>query len=96
LAQERPEAVAALVRATARAIVLMKGQPERAAGIIAGVTGVPVRRELKVMQSLSWGLRLDETVRDSLEQTSAFLLKEGKISQAPDLKAAFDDRFIKR
>ena len=72
-----PEQVVAMMRATDRAIKLMNQEPARAAEIIAKVTGVPVQRELKVMKTLKWALRLDDSVQRSLEQTAAFLKEKG-------------------
>lgn len=93
-AERFPKKVVAMLRATNRAIKLMNEEPPRAAEIIAKVTGVPVHRELRVMNTLKWELRLDEHIRRSLDQTAAFLKDNRKILRLPDLQRAFDARFL--
>jgi ABC-type nitrate/sulfonate/bicarbonate transport system substrate-binding protein len=95
-AENSPDKVVAILEATRRAIELMRVDPQRAAEIIGRVTGVPPPRELKVIQTLKWGLRLDHSVRSSLEQTAAFLKDTGKLARLPDLQKAFDDGFLKQ
>jgi aliphatic sulfonates family ABC transporter substrate-binding protein len=95
LAADNPRAVSALVRATAKAVRLMNEEPQRAAEIIAGATGATPQFELKVMQALEWRVRLDQEVRDSLEQTRDFLFDIKKIPVKPDLDKFFDERFLR-
>jgi ABC-type nitrate/sulfonate/bicarbonate transport system substrate-binding protein len=95
LAADNPTAVSALVRATAKAVRLMNEEPQRAAEIIAGATGATPQFELKVMQALEWRVRLDQEVRDSLEQTRDFLFDIKKIPAKPDLDKFFDERFLR-
>ena len=93
-AESYPDQVVAILRATNRAITLMNEAPERAAHIIAKVTGVPVQRELKVMKTLRWKLRLDTAVQRSLKQTAAFFKQTGKLATIPDFPQVFDDHFL--
>ncbi|MEW5910024.1 MAG: hypothetical protein AB1659_09530, partial [Thermodesulfobacteriota bacterium] len=95
LATKNQKAAAALVRGHATAVDLMNQDPERAAGIIAGVTGASPQFELKVMQSLEWRVYLGYEVRESLSQTRDFLYEMKKISFRPDLSKFMDDRFLK-
>ena len=93
-AEKYPDQIVAMLRATDKSIKLMNEEPVRAAKIISKVTGVSFQRELKVMKTLVWQLRLDKKILKSLSQTAAFLRKERKISKLPDFHNAFDIRFL--
>lgn len=95
-AQEHPEAVVATLRATRQAVALMHQDPGKAAGLIAEATGVPVARERKVMDTLEWGVVLDDATIASLKQTADFLLSQGKISKLPDWEAVLDSSFVSK
>jgi aliphatic sulfonates family ABC transporter substrate-binding protein len=95
VAANKPKEVSALVRATAKAVRLMNDDPQRASEIIASATGATPQFELKVMQALEWRVRLDQEVRDSLEQTRDFLFDIKKIPSKPDMNKFFDERFLR-
>jgi sulfonate transport system substrate-binding protein len=95
-AQEHPEAVVAALRATRQAVALMHQDPGKAAGLIAEATGVPAARERKVMDTLEWGVVLDDATIASLKQTADFLLSQGKISKLPDWEAVLDSSFVSK
>ncbi len=94
LITQNPEAVTALLRALNRAIDMINQQPQQAAAIIARVTGVPVRRELKSMQTIHWKLRLDASIRSSLLQTSDLLKQQNKLPMSTDISSAIDETFL--
>jgi ABC-type nitrate/sulfonate/bicarbonate transport system substrate-binding protein len=95
VAANKPREVSALVRATAKAVRLMNDDPQRASEIIASATGATPQFELKVMQALEWRVRLDQEVRDSLEQARDFLFDIKKIPSKPDMNKFFDERFLR-
>jgi sulfonate transport system substrate-binding protein len=95
VAANKPREVSALVRATAKADRLMNDDPQRASEIIASATGATPQFELKVMQALEWRVRLDQEVRDSLEQARDFLFDIKKIPSKPDMNKFFDERFLR-
>ena len=93
-AEAHPEAVRAVVRAVAEAVAKMNADPVASAANIAAVTGVPAEREQRILQSLDWRVTLDDTVRDSLQQTAEFLHGNGRIPKVPDLATVLDDSFL--
>jgi NitT/TauT family transport system substrate-binding protein len=95
-AQEHPDAVVAILNATREAVDFMHQQPAEAAALIAEATGVPVARERKVMDTLEWGVVLDEATINSLKQTAEFLHSQGKITHVPDWDNAIDGSFFQR
>lgn len=95
-AKEHPTAVVAALRATQRAVDFMRAHPKEAAEIISQTTGVPAAKEQKVMQTLSWGVRLDQGIVNSLKQTADFLYNLEKIQRVPDWKKVIDDSFVRR
>jgi len=95
-AKERPEAVVATLRATQKAVNFMRQHPDQAAALISETTGVPAVKEQKVMQTLAWGVVLDNATINSLKQTADFLYRQGKISQLPDWSKVLDRSFVRR
>lgn len=95
LISHRSDAVTALLRALKRAIDLIDQQPNQAAAIIAGVTGVPFQRELKSMQTIHWKLRMDASIRNSLLQTADLLRQQNKLPVSSDIDSVIDDSFLK-
>ena len=93
-AQAHPGAVVAALRATQRAVDLMHTEADRAAGLISEATGVPVERERKIMDTLEWGVVLDDATINSLKQTADFLYTQGKIQSLPDWDKVVDRSFI--
>jgi len=93
-AQAHPEAVLAALRATVRAVDLMHTDADRAADLISQATGVPVERERKIMDTLEWGVVLDDATINSLQQTADFLYSQGKIQSLPDWDEVVDRSFI--
>jgi sulfonate transport system substrate-binding protein len=92
-AQAHPEAVLAALRATLQAVDLMHTDPDRAAGLIAEATGVPVERERRIMDTLEWGVVLDDATINSLQQTADFLYSQGKTQSLPDWDKVVDRSF---
>jgi len=95
-AKERPEAVVAALRATQKAVNFMHQHPDQAAALISETTGVPAVKEQKVMQTLAWGVVLDNATINSLKQTADFLYKQGKIQRLPDWIKVLDRSFVRR
>ena len=95
-AQEHPEAVLATLQATRKAVDFMRARPDDAAALISEGTGVPVARERKIMDTLEWGVVLDDATVNSLEQTAEFLYSQGKITNLPDWDNVIDRSFVQR
>jgi NitT/TauT family transport system substrate-binding protein len=95
-AKDRPEAVVAALRATQKAVNFMHQHPDQAAALISETTGVPAIKEQKVMQTLEWGVVLDNATINSLKQTADFLYRQGKISRLPDWSKVLDRSFVRR
>jgi NitT/TauT family transport system substrate-binding protein len=95
-AEEHPEAVVAALGATKRAVDLMRRHPDEAAAVISETTGVPAAKEKKVMQTLEWGVVLDDATINSLKQTAEFLYRQGKIQRLPDWSKVLDATFVRR
>ena len=93
-AEAHPEAVVGALRATQRAVDLMHADADRAAGLISEATGVPLEREHKIMDTLDWGVVLDDATINSLKQTADFLYSQGKIQSLPDWGQVIDRSFI--
>ena len=93
-AEAHPEAVVAALRATQQAVNLMHTDADRAAGLISEATGVPLERERKIMDTLDWGVVLDDATINSLKQTADFLYSQGKIQSLPDWDEVVDRSFI--
>jgi sulfonate transport system substrate-binding protein len=95
-AKEHPAAVVAALRATQKAVDFMRQHPEEAAAVIAQSTGVAAAKEQKVMQTLSWGVRLDKSIVNSLKQTADFLYDQKKIQRVPDWRKVIDESFARK
>lgn len=95
-AREHPEAVVAALRATRQAVSFMHSDPDQAARLIAEATGVPVERERRIMDTLAWGVVLDEATVNGLKQTADFLHSQGKITSMVDWSKTIDRSFIQR
>ncbi len=95
-AEEHPEAVAAALRATQKAVDFMHEHPEEAAVMISETTGVPAERERKIMDTLEWGVVLDDATVESLKQTAEFLHSQEKIGAVPDWGRVIDKSFISK
>jgi len=93
-ADAHPEQVRAVVLAITKAVEQLNADSAAAAEVIARVTGVPAAREKRILESLDWGARLDDTVRDSLQQTAEFLHRNGRIPSVPDLAKVIDPSFL--
>ncbi len=95
-AEEHPDAVAAALRATQKAVDFMHEHPEEAAALISETTGVPAERERKIMDTLEWGVVLDDATVESLKQTAEFLHSQEKIDEVPDWGRVIDKSFISK
>jgi len=95
-AEERPEAVVAALRAVQEAVDFMHRSPDQATQLIAEATGVPVARERRIMDTLEWGVVLDDATINALKQTADFLHSQGKIASVPDWSKTIDRSFIQR
>ena len=95
-AKEHPEAVVVALRATQNAVNFMRQHPDQAAALISETTGVPAVKEQKVMQTLAWGVVLDNATINSLKQTADFLYKQGKIQRLPDWNKVLDRSLVRR
>jgi sulfonate transport system substrate-binding protein len=95
LITQNPKAVAALLRAMNRAIEMINHQPHQAAEIIARVTGVPVQREFKSLQTIHWQLRMDSNIRNSLLQTADLLKQQNKLPISADINSTIDEAPLK-
>lgn len=88
LLAERPEQVRALLRALRRAEQFIATRPEEAATILASVTGLSPDLVQRSMALHSYRLVLDDGILDSLEESAAFLRRQGLIDRVPDLRRA--------
>ena len=95
-AKEHPEAVVAALRATQRAVDFIHQHPDQAAALISGTTGVPAAKERRIMDTLEWGVVLDNATIASLKQTADFLYAQGKIRRLPDWDKVLDRSFVRR
>lgn len=87
---EHPTVAAAIVRATEKAIEAIAADPQHAAEVLAGKSGVPAERELKSMQDYDFVTELDEVTLASLGMTAEFLKEQKKIDTVPDIRALMD------
>jgi ABC-type nitrate/sulfonate/bicarbonate transport system substrate-binding protein len=94
LITRHPEAVTALLRAFNQAIDMINQNPRQAAEIIAKVTGVPIQRELKGLESIHWKLRLDPAIKNSLVQTADILKHQNKLPMSADVESSIEDAFL--
>lgn len=92
--QARPNDVIAVLRAVARGIAAINADPAAAATDLSAVTGVPAPSEQKILTSLQWKIRLDQSVRESLLQTAVFLKTMGRIQSVPDMNTVIDDSVL--
>jgi len=95
-ASQHPTAVVAALRATQQAVDFMHHDPAAAAALIAESTGVPLARERKIMDTLQWGVVLDDATVDSLKQTAQFLRSQEKTTHLPDWEKTIDRSFIEQ
>jgi NitT/TauT family transport system substrate-binding protein len=84
--QEKPEAVRAAVRAVQRAVEYINQHYEESAGICAQRIGLSPEETKRCMDSEFFAVGFNQTDVDSLDQTAAFLLENGKISAVPDFE----------
>lgn len=93
-ADAHPQAVKAVVAGMRRAVEWINADPKAAAEELAKATGVPPAMEQAFFGTLEWKVRLDAQVVASLEQTAAFLKREGKLKQLPDITAHSRPEFL--
>lgn len=90
-ADKYPQAVAALVNGTRRAIDFIKNDPGEAAEQISAMTGTSAAIEKRGLESLEWKISMGRKTIDSLLQTAEFLEKQGRLKKIPDIRAAVYD-----
>jgi len=93
-AERNPNVVVRVLSATKQAIDFMHTNPDEAAEIMSKASGVPQETERKIMDTLEWGLTLDQGTIESLKKTAAFLLSMNKITAEPDWDKAIDAQFL--
>lgn len=94
--KERPEAVAAVVRAIERANAFINSNYTEAAEICAQYTGLSAAKQQKCMDTLFFELDLTAEDIANLNATARFLLDSKKISALPDIAAMTDTSFLER
>jgi len=94
--EQKPEAVAKLVRALGKAVDWVNASHARTAAICAPLTGLSLQDQERCTYTLIWDLRWRPEDAESLALAAQFLLEQGKITALPDLAAAVDTRFLPR
>lgn len=85
-ADAHPEAIRAIVTGLRRSVDWINADPAAAAVATAAVTGDSPALEEKLFRRMGWQVRLDDAVFRSLDQTAAFLHRQGKIARLPELR----------
>lgn len=88
--QAHPTAAAAVVRATQKAVDLIKSSPDEAAAAISAKSGVPAERELKAAGDYVFMASMDDSIIASLTMTAEFLKGQKKIEAVPDIASLVD------
>jgi len=96
VADEKPEAITAALRAIDRAIKYMETDYEAAIALCANKIGISADDERKCLNTVSYGLGLEQTDIDSLNSVGEFLVSSGKITALPDIEAAVDRTYLDR
>ncbi|MGI6385567.1 MAG: ABC transporter substrate-binding protein [Desulfomonilia bacterium] len=86
-AEAHPKVINALLDGTRRAVDFINSDPEKAGEELSASTGTPVALEVDTLRKLIWGVRLDEGIISSLEQTADFLHSVGRLQSIPDIRA---------
>jgi len=87
---EHPGVAAKIVKATQRACEMAAADPDKAAEILAKVSGVPVERERKSLDAYECATALDDATVGDLKRMAEFLLEQKKIDRLPDFDKAID------
>lgn len=92
-ADANPNAIKALVDGMRTAVAYINADPGKAGTELSAATGAPAQLETDTLRKLQWGLRMDEGVLSSLEQTAAFLHSLGRLKSVPDIRAMAGPNF---
>lgn len=93
-ADKNPEAIKVLVAGTRRAVEYINDDPEKAGQELSLATGAPAALETETLRKLTWSVRMDQGIINSLEQTAAFLHSIGKLKTVPDISLLFRPEFL--
>lgn len=95
-ADAHPEVIRMLVAGTRKAVDYINADPEASGSEVGTVTGTPVRLEQSTLRRLTWQVRLDQGILESLEQTAEFLHKTGRLKQVLDIRKAARMEFVNK
>lgn len=96
IVKEKPEAVAAFMRAIDRAIDHIHENYTDAAEICAKYTGLSPANQQKCMDSLFYDMDITREDIENLNSTAQFLLENKKIEAAPNIAERVDDSFLRQ
>lgn len=85
-ADEHPEILQALIEGTRKGVDYIKSDPDAAGMELCSSTGSPVKVEQDTLRKLTWEVRLDENILNSLEQTAEFLKSINRLKAVPDIR----------
>ena len=90
LMANHPGAVKKLIYATSKATSFLIEHPEKAAKITSQQIGLSMQNQMRCTSRLNWGVGWDEQDSKSMEITSEYMKRFGKIEHIPDLEAYTD------
>ena len=93
-AEKHPDIVIKVLRALIRGARFVREHPEKAATILAEITGIPEKAIRRAMNYHYYNVTLDEKVINSLKVMASFLKEIGKIKELPRFNEVIDRRFL--
>ena len=93
-AEKHPDIVVKVLRALIRGARFIREHPEKAATMLAEITGIPKEVIRRDMNYHYYNVTLDEKVVGSLEVMASFLKEIGRIKELPRFNEVIDRRFL--
>lgn len=85
-AEEHPEILQAVIEGTRKGVEYINADPDNAGIELSKTTGSPAGVEQQTLRKLTWDVRLDEEIINSLKQTAEFLKRINRLKNVPDIR----------
>lgn len=94
-ARENPQTVVKFLKAIKQAAAYVRCQPDEAAAILSGITGLEKSVIRKAMANHYYHVKLDRNTIESVKTMAKFLKSINKIKSELDVDECLDDRYLK-
>ncbi|SJZ30794.1 ABC transporter substrate-binding protein [Selenihalanaerobacter shriftii] len=95
-AQKNKEVVIKVLKSLKKAAKFLQNNPDQAAQVVSKVTGLSPELAKKSMNYHYFKVDFNEEIKESLNNTAAFLYEYDKIQKIPKLEKVIDDSYLKQ